>query len=373
MKPELTLNWYELKNREFLFLEEEVLQNFIHQGIKKAGSLSRLCKELGSTHFYKILREGGGVSVDKLRLLLDYINMEYATVDKKIKEIRKGSLASIKNPRFPIFLSRPQMGSLLGHVVSDGCLYYDSSRKNLIRTKYYSDRNEAIEMFIQDFKEIFGETNFSRENARNCTVIRFGNGIVGEAFKLAGAPVGKKYQLNCGIPKLIRDGGRDMQRFYLSAIFDDEGSVGKKHAPYIILSRNIHIKLTSKEKEIVNTLVVPLMKTNYFPTNHSSQRISVGNLRKVLEKNHRALLNKILKFKPQLLIDESSLLKNEFDITNHLYTISLQITPNKNYSVQSSLVIRRKDSVLKFYKNIGFRLEKKQNRLKEALIYGGWL
>ncbi len=367
------LNWYELKDREFLFLKKNVLQNLIHQGIKKSGSLSKLCKELGSTHLYKVLRDDGGVSVDKLRLLLDYTNTKYTAVNHKIKEIRKGKTASIKNPKFPIFLSHPKIGSLLGHIVSDGCLYYDSSRKNLIRTKYCSDRKEAIEIFIQDLKEVFGETYFDLESVRNCIVVRFGNGIVGEALKLAGAPVGKKYQLNCGIPKLIKKCGKNIQKGYLSAIFDDEGSVGKEHAPYVILSRNIHIKLTNKEKEIINMMVVPLMKTNYFPTNHSSQRISVGNLRKVLEKNHPVLLNKILKFKPQLLIDESLLLKNEFGITNHLYTISLQITPNKNYSVQSSLVIRRKDSVLKFYKDIGFRLEKKQNRLKEVLIHRGWV
>lgn len=84
------------------------------------------------------------------------------------------------------------------------------------------------------------------------------------------------------------------------------------------------------------------------------------------------LLNKIQDSKPKILQGESRIL-NDFGIDNNVYVMSLQLTTNGNYSVQSTLVIQNKNSVVKFYKDIGFSFTKKQTKLKDALICKGWL
>lgn len=73
------------------------------------------------------------------------------------------------------------------------------------------------------------------------------------------------------------------------------------------------------------------------------------------------------------MVDESNLLKKNFGIDNKLYVMSLQLTTNENFSVQSCLVIQNKKSVLKFYKEVGFSFSKKRERLKETLISKRWL
>ena len=374
MSDKTIVNWYDLKDYEILYINKDVMRNLINKGIKKAGSLSKLMLELNSGHVYNILRNNSGFSIKNLKKLLEFLGLDYTFLNGKIIEVRKGEKYSIRNPKFPINLQNPKMGGLSGHLVSDGCLYYDKSREDLIRTEYCSDEREAICMFMSNLTDVFGDVHFNEEFERNCIQIRMGSGIVGEAFKRAGVTVGKKYKLNNGLPWIVKDGSKEMKRSYLSAIFDDEGSVGRNPCPYIILSRSIHCTFTDKEKQTLHKQVVPLMKTRFFPTGHSQNRIPIRKLKEILiEINAKLLLMKILNSKPELLVDESKLLKDYFGITNYTYVISFDLTDKGSYSVASSLVIRNKKDVMKFYNDIGFSLTKKQKKLKEALTGRKWL
>ena len=369
-----TVNWYDLKDYEILYLEDKTIKNLINQGAEKAGSLSRLGIKLNSMHIYNILKNYEGMSVKILKRLLDYLESDYNIINNKILEIRKGNKASIKNPKFPINLPNSKMGYLLGHLVSDGCLYYDKSRKNLIRTKYCGDDKEGIKLFTETINEVFGEVYFNQETIRNCIQIRIGNGIVGETLRKAGVPIGKKYKLNEGLPWIVEEGAKEVKRQYLRAIFDDEGCVGKNKFPYITLSRNIHLNLSNNERNTLEKYVVPLMKSNSFPTGHTTKRIQNRKLKEVLTNmNQLELLNKILDSKPKILVEESRLLEKDFDIGNKIYVMSLQLTSNGSYSLQSCMVIQNKREVVKFYNVIGFSFAKKQKKLKEALINRKWI
>ena len=374
MNNKNTFNWYNLKDYEIVYIERSTIKELINVGAKKAGSLSKLGIKLNSMQIYNLLKNYEGISVKILKRLLDYLGLGYSIINNKILEIRKGFKTSIKNPKFPIDLSDSRIGYLLGHLASDGCLYYDKSRKNFIRTKYCSDDQEGINLFMQTLNEVFGIVHFNQESIRNCIQIRIGNGIVGEALRKAGAVVGKKYVINENIPKIVKNGNKEIKRQYLKAIFDDEGCVGRNNFPYLTLSRNIHVNFDDKEKEILKNFVVALMKTNYFPTGHTTGRIQIRRLKEVLTNlNQIELLNKILNSKPKILVDESKLLENDFGIENKIYVMSLQLTTNGNFSIQSCMVIQHKKSVVKFYKEVGFSFTKKQNRLKENLINKRWL
>ncbi len=367
------VNWYELADNQILYLQRTIVTGLLEKGIKTAGSLSKLCIAMNSKHYYTLSRKHSGFSVKQLKKLLSFIEVNYDFVSPYIVEVRKGTIPSISQPRFPINMADPRMGYLLGHLASDGCLYYDRSRTNLIRTKYCSDEQEAIDLFIGDLYSIFGRTHFDKELVRNCIQIRIGNKFVGETFQKAGAIVGKKYKINSGLPWLVHEGGKELQRNYLSAIFDDEGSVGTNRFPYVTLSRNIHIKLTPADRRFLIKEVVPLMKRNRFSTGHHSMRISIGELRQLLVKRDCKLLNKVLASKPKLLLEESELLTHTFGIENSTYVMSLQLTEKGNFSVQTCMVIRNKASVKKFYVDIGFLLAKKQKKLKDTLISKNWL
>jgi len=366
-------NWWDMKDRQFLYLKPGVLQTLTELGAEKAGSFSKLCKRIGTTHLYygsKI----GAISVRNLKRLLNFVGKNYSFANSRIAEIRKGKKASIRNPRFPINLLNPSVGSLLGHIVSDGCLSHDRCRRNYVRTNYYSGDKQALRMFVCDLNEVFGDVHFSEGSIRNCGNLRIGNSVVSMSLKRAGAPVGKKYKLNSCIPFAVNIGGREFKRKYLSAIFDDEGSVGRTHSsPYIILSRNIHIELTAQEKEIINRYALPKMSQHVLPTGHINHRIAIRKLAGILKDLDQALYCKIASSKPHLLVDESRILREEFKIENSTYVMAFGITNNGGYSVSSSLVIRRKTDVIKFYKEVGFCLDRKQNKLGLLLANKGWI
>lgn len=367
------IHWYELKEKVCIYMDRKTFKKLIEKGIKKSGSLSKLCIKLNSNHFYKILREDlNGTSIKKLKDLLNFLEIEYGEVNDRIIEVRKGNKFSIKNPKFPINLLDENMGSIIGHMVSDGSLYYDKSRENLMRTKYNSPDRISIKLFSDNVKEVFGDVHYNESFIRNCNTIKFGNSTIGECLKRSGVPVGKKFKLNQGIPWIIYKGGLGMKKNYLSSIFDDEGSVGVKPLPYVILSRNIHIDLDKKEKISIEKLVKPHMKINKFPTGHINHNIPIRKLKDILQKRNEGLYNKILSSKPKILVDESGLL-NEFGIENSTYIISFSITNNGDYSVSSSLIIRKREDVVTFFNRIGFNLYRKQERLGNRLKEVGWI
>ena len=362
------IHWYDLGDNGSLYIDSENIISLISQGINKSGSLSKLCQKINSGQLYNIVKYNRGITVKTLKRLLDYIGTSYDAWNGKIMQIRKGTVASIINPKFPIDLSNYRMGYLIGHLMSDGCLYYDKSRKNLIRTKYCSDNRKAIDRFLSNIVDVFGEVHYNEEFIRNCIQLKIGNGFIGDTFRKSGVTVGKKFEIDSSLPWVILEGDTLIKKAYLSAIFDDEGSVGIKPAPYIILSRNIHIDLTPAEESILSR-ISHLMTIDYFPTGHYTKRLAIRKLKNALV-DTPLFINKILNSKPRLLLEESKLLK-ELGINNKTYVMSLQITTNGNISIQSSLVISRKEDVVKFYKEIGFSCYLKQNKLGEALKQRG--
>jgi len=371
-KDEKKINWYDLRDLQYLYLEKNLLKKLINEGINKAGSLSMLCKRMGSTHFYTIMRKGGGISIKKLKKLLQYLNKDYNILNKKISEIKKGIRYSIRNPKFPIDLANEKTGSILGHLVSDGFLSYDRCRKDFIRTGYCSPDEQLINEFIFNINDIFGEVHFYETIVRTCKTVKTGSSTIGECFKFAGVPVGKKYKINDGVPWIVIAGNTKMKKNYLSAIFDDEGSVGSFRFPYLELSRNIHIALTTKEKKFLEKNIKPHMIKSKFPTGHTNHRIAIRKARNILNNLNSYIYNKIVKSKHKLLIEESKILES-FGIKNRVYVRGLSKTNNGDYSISSSILVFRKQDLIKFYKNVGFKLPRKQEKLRNSLINCGWL
>lgn len=368
-------NWYELKDRELLKLEDSLLKRLVRQGTEKAGNVNQLAKTLNvsSSDFYKVSNDQSEfISVKKLRELIAYLGTDYHSLDDKITEIRKGKVASIIHPNFPFNLSTTTGASILGNIVSDGCIYIDKKARGVKRTKYSAATKEEEERFIQNINKLFGKVHFRKSQQRNSTYIRIGSSIVGDALSKAGAPVGRKATINSGMPTLVKEGSDEMQKAYLQAIFDDEGCVGgRKSFPFVTLTRYFHIndKLSEKEKNFLVS-VEDKMNERTFPTGHLIKSIRILELKKLL--NDNALLDLLSNKAPNLLEEESKLLKN-FDIKNRIRNSRLNLTSNGRYSLASEMRIYRKKSLLKFYKDINFGLTSKKNKLKQSLINCNWL
>ncbi len=127
-------NWFQLKDSFLLELKDGLLEEFIQQGINKAGNLHRLCKELNlsTPTSYNLInkKEIRMVSILKLKKLLNYLDIDYKYINNKIKMTKKGNVISIENPKFPINLNNKEGAYLLGLIVSDGCIYVDKKARN---------------------------------------------------------------------------------------------------------------------------------------------------------------------------------------------------------------------------------------------------
>lgn len=360
-------NWYDLKDSFLLELKDNLLEQLIHKGKKKAGNLNLLCKELNfsAPTFYNLVNKKGVkmVSILKLKRLLDYLNISYNYINDKIKMTKKGKVISITNPIFPIDLNNKWGAYLLGLIVSDGCIYVDKKARNQIRTKYAAGEEQSAENFIQAITVLYGTVCIQKEFIRNCIILRIGTSIIGDSLLKAGAILGQKAAKNGSVPWIVKQGSKEMKANYLKAAFDDESSVYKekeRKCGYIIISRYKHLThLTNEQREKLDSLN-PLMKNRSFPTGHITRYMTI---KKSLEYIKDKELIQQLNEPPNLLQDEASFL-NEFGIRNRFFCRCLTKTHLGKYSVCYDLFINQKESIKKFYKDIGYSLTRKQEKLK---------
>jgi hypothetical protein len=359
-------HWFELKDSFLLELKSGLLEELIQKGMKKAGNLSQLSKLLNFScpTFYNFVnhKKIKMISIGKLKILLNYLEIDYAFLNKKIKLTKKGSVVSIKNPKFPIDLNNKEGAYLLGLIVSDGCIYIDRKARNQIRTKYAAGEKDSEDNFFNTINKLYGEVHILREFERNCAILRIGTSIIGESLLKAGAILGHKAAKDEEVPWLVKEGTEDIKASYLKAVFDDESSVYKeksRNCGYVILTRYRHLTdLTKKQEEELKKLEKE-MSSRTFPTGHVTQYITIKKAAAMIK--DKKLLGE-LKIPPRLLQGEAELL-NEFKINNRFFGRYLTKTHLGRYSLCFDLFINQKDSLKKFYKHIGYSLPRKQSKL----------
>ncbi|MBU1111960.1 MAG: hypothetical protein ABIG93_03685 [archaeon] len=369
--PHWETHWYQLKDTFLFELKDDLLEKLILKGIKKAGNLSLLCNELNlsSPTFYNLINNKGVnmVSVMKLKKLLDYLGINYNYMNDKILMTKKGKVISIKNPKFPINLNNEDGAYLLGLIVSDGCIFKDKKARNKFRTKYAAGEEQSAENFIKIINKLFGEVHIQKEFVRNCILLRIGSSIIGESLLRVGAISGRKATVDGEVPWLIKKGTKEMKANYLKAAFDDESSVYKDkkgNYGYITLSRYRHLNNLTKKQIKELELLDKFMLINKFPTGHITKVITIKKASGLIE--DKKLLSELNKA-PKLLQGESKILK-ELDIKNRIFAGRLSRTHAGRYSLCFDLHIARKGSLTKFYKYIGYSLDRKQNKLINLVV-----
>lgn len=360
--------WFQLNENILLKLEKNLLSDLISGAIKKSGNLYKLTKKLQMSPptFYNFMNEKGikMISIKKLKRLLAYLNINYAYVNKRIEYTKKGDRISIKKFVSPIDLANSEGAALLGMIVSDGCIYIDQKARNAIRTKYSSGEKESINKFIKTIGQLFGKVHIQKEWIRNCDILKIGSSIIGEILLKVGGILGHKAKVDGEVPWLITQGNSNLKKNYLRAVFEDEASIYvNRKGSYITLSRYKHLTNLTKKQKIDLQKLERFMNLRKFPTGHITKYIT---FKRALERLDRGTKTKLLKSTPKLLLDESILLK-EFGINTRLHGSLFTLTPSRNHSVSWTMFISQKDSIVKFYKEIGFSLKDKQEKLIKCL------
>lgn len=107
------------------------------------------------------------------------------------------------------------------------------------------------------------------------------------------------------------------------------------------------------------------MSERKFPTGHINRTISI---KRALElSNNNKDLECVLKSTPRLLYGESEIL-DDIDINHRIWHRSLNKTHLGNYSLCCDLFISRKEDILRFYKEVGFNLKTKQEKLRKLIM-----
>ncbi len=364
--PPWETHWFQLSDQTLLQLKGDLLRKLMCKAVRKAGNANKLSKKLkvSAPTLYNLINKKKikMVSVFKLRRLLEFLEINFSELNSQIQMTKKGTTISINNPSFPMSLNNETGAYLLGLIISDGCIYVDKKSRDQIRTKYAAGEEQSETIFINTLNKIYGEVHIQREFTRNCSILRVGSSIIGNSLIKAGAPIGRKATLDPKVPWLVRQGSKEMKSSYLRAAFDDESSVykeKKRNSGYIILSRYRHLQDLSKTQILELKEIEPLMKSRTFPTGHISKTIP---LKKAVSLIKDPLLIKKLKKIPKLLQGEANLL-DEFGIDNRFFGRCFTKTDAGRYSICVDLFISRKESLKKFYKHIGYSLDRKQEKL----------
>jgi len=363
--PPWETHWFQLSDFTSLKINEEYLEKVLKIALNKSGSINMLSKSIGMSSpslYYLYNKRCELISVKKLKRLLSYIESSYASINKKIEHTRKGLKISIDKVNFPINLGTIYGAQLLGMIISDGCIYLDKKSNNQIRTKYAAGEEESKAIFLEALENIFGKVYVNIEFVRNCFIIRVGSSIIGDSPLKVGGILGRKASSDKGVPWLIKNGTKEMKIDYLPSAFSDEGSLydGKRSCDsFITMSRYNHL-LNLSESQIKELKILEVeMKGRIFPTGHVNKTITTKN---ALKSIGDVELMTFLKTPSKLLFEEAQIL-NSLGIETKIYSRLLSKTSAGRYSVCHDLHIRKNNSIIKFYKGIGFSLSRKQEKL----------
>ena len=368
--PPWITHWFQLKDTFLLKLRGNILSEIVEKAIIKAGNLNKVCKalEMSTPSFYHLFhRKIIMISVKKLKKILTFIGGKFVDYNSKIEFTKKGTVVSLKNPKFPINLHCREGAYLLGLIVSDGSLYVDKKARGVVRTKYAAGEQESEQLFREKIGKIYGEMYIQGERIRNCTILKIGSSIVGVTLLKAGAILGEKAQKDGPAPWIINSASNDLKKQYLRAIFDDEGSLyagPKPGSSYITLSRNRHLLNLNLAQRKELRRIEKSMSERKFPTGHVNKYITIARALELMQDKEN--MEKTLKIPPRILGEESILL-SDLGIQNRLHYNMLSKTSLGRYSISCVMMISRKESMIKFYKEIGFSLKHKKMKLKKII------
>lgn len=317
-------HWFDEPDRVRIKLSEKYI-SFLVSRLKEIGGPHSLSRKIGCSpaticNYFKDL----GLSVGFLKKILDILQISYEEIEPFITEI-----SWIKNPKLPFNLNTKEATILSAAILGDG--------SNTTRVMYKNTRQELIKKVEDAAKKIFGDIALDHRILEdNVNYILFPR-IVGRVLTFIGIPRGNKINRSFGIPEIIKNGSKEIQKEFLQQFFDDEGGVEIDYRK-IFLSQGANCT-----KQLGNFYNRMTLKKVYY-------KVDIPKFIRNLEP-------------PRIVADIKSILLNSFNIGS-IIRFKRIIKYNNHATSLWELEIGRKNDIEKFYKDINFHSTDKKKNLE---------
>lgn len=208
-----SIHFWNLSNRVRFNLLDSFRKDLFNKASK--GNLHKLAKNLNISYSYLCHLKLGKYSIPKENLiyLSDKTGIKKEEVEKNIITIRTrhGNKSNVKLP----LQTSEKIASLVGHIYGDG--FISAKKRQMEYSNTNKDLIEEVEMLVKD---VFGIKPYTKKQDRLCF-----SSIVGEFLILLGAPTSPKTQNYKKLPEWLIQGNKECKKYFLRAIFDDDGSV----------------------------------------------------------------------------------------------------------------------------------------------------
>jgi intein/homing endonuclease len=151
-----------------------------------------------------------------------------------LKDLKSDNYIELNKSKYKIRIKFPieactELASLLGHALGDGHI-----KKNGEQFQYFNKNKELVDNVRKDIRKIFGidlKTHLRKDSYIYCI---YAPAIVAKILITFGAPMGRKTTKDIVVPEWIIKGSTKIKKFFIRALFDDEGWVGVTQGNFAI-------------------------------------------------------------------------------------------------------------------------------------------
>jgi len=305
---------FDLSENTLISLGSKFRQKLFVQALAAEGTYENISRKIGKSksilYHYKNGRYAIRLSILRKLLALSDIDPKEARINTEYVMSNRGARVGAE---FPICASAV-MGGIIGHVYGDGTI-----PQNKVQFSYCNKEKELVDDLRRSVNNIFKTEPISTYKSKDGTYKVSYSTLVGHILIKLGVPYGNKMHSELPIPNCITCGGLAIQRAFLKALFDDDGSVmySEKYAAH-----NVNLHLTRDSE---------------------------------LESDLRNLFGQV-----------RGLLNNFGILSSSVYTARKYFVKDKERIVLG-FVINRNSELPRFSKEIGFRSPSKRDRLQKIL------
>ena len=326
--------WYDESDNTRIKIDDDYRINLINRAIRKAGHIDLLSKniELDRATIYNYLK-GMGMSVIGLKKILEYLDINYNRINHKVIETSWNFKPNIK-------INNKEMAILLAASLADGHL--DDG--------HFMYKNLDLELrdrIKKNLFKVFGDINIREFVAKNGVPYFTTSVGVRKVLENLGSPRGKKSQVNPKVPKIVRNGTKEMKRVFIQQFFDDEGWSEREHFRIAI----------AQSVDCTDQISQDFLRSMQFKKDYTPLKIP-----KNLRNNLRI---------PNLLKDIQELLIKDFNIYFNFQLKGIAKYKKRNDDEYASaswdLQCSKLEEIIKFRNKINFGLTRKKESLNWML------
>jgi hypothetical protein len=298
--------------------------------------------------------------VDKLVPILTYLDRNLNEPSSHITAV--GKYRAVENPILPFKLDNIDGARLHAARFSDGSLSVCQGQGS--RFEYRNNDAEQRNRVVESLSHVFGRANILKREYDDGRVsrVRATTDIIGYVLQRSGAVTGEITTRNPDIPTFILQGSREMKREWLKQAFGDEGSTWPQRG-LVTLQRSVDAahRLSDEQRNRLDILSIGWKRRPQADwwRGEPTRYCMFDELPKVMRK---ALSLE----RPRLLDSEARMLYDDFGIKTKVYPRSIN-TREGGYGVSWMMQTASREDGRRFYNEIGFPQNGKQERLKSML------